>query len=838
MGRVTATVRKGLIAAVLLAVLLLGAPGAAGAAPFTLAQTLSGTGESGAGMFGTSVAVSSDGSTAVIGAPLDGSGDGAAFVFTRSGSTWTQDGPKLTGAGELGAGHFGAAVAISADGTIILVGAPADSSGAGAVWAFSRSGSTVSQAGAPLRGTGETGAGEFGTAVALSTAGDAALVGGPGDDAGTGAVWAFGRTGEEWTPQGGKLVSSHSAAGAQAGSAVAIAAGGGRALVGAPTPDGEGAVYTFTREGESWSEGPALAAPAGESSLDRFGASVALSGEGTTALVGAPGTTVPQLEPHEETEERGVAWTYQWNGSGWSLSEELEAERGGEEVYFGEAVALSADGRTGLVAEPGWGRAQVFRHEPNGWWKRGTDLLGEASVALSGDASLAFTGEPRAPSLTRTGLVSAWELFFGPFVHTGISASELSSTSAVVHAKVDPEGSEVTECVAEYGTSSFTAHAPCTPLPGAGNSLVEVTAHLEGLAPGTKYRYRFRAASAAGAETGSVWSLTTLAPAPVASTGAATQVGETTATLSGTVNPNGLQVSDCRFEYGTSEAYGSTVACSGEPGAGNSAQPVSADLTGLTPGQSYHYRLRATNSYGTGYGQDAEFEAAPAALPEFGVCSPSSGRTGSYSDKGCVKTVAGGNGEFGWQPWPAGPGGAGGSAAGPITFETAARRRLRCTQGALAGHLSGPQSAEQSLTLSGCEASGLAGTVCSSGSTAGEVRFEALAGRLGIITAGSKPDVGWRLSPLNGAVLASFTCGGTHYSLSGAVIASLKPINKPSGSFKLTFKGKRGVQAPGAFEGQPAGALTLSGPGSDEAASLSAHVSFGEGGGVEVKANA
>ena len=642
--------RRRLLAWVVLAVACLSAPASASASPFTPGPTLGGTGESGAGGFGTSIAVSSDGTTAVVGAPLDDGGVGAAFVFTRSASTWTQDGPKLTGAGEQGAAHFGAAVSVSADGMSILVGAPLDSSGAGAVWAFRRTGTSLSQEGAPLRGGEETGAGEFGAALALSADGETALVGGPGDDALTGAVWAFALQGGEWSQQGAKLVSSHSAPGAEAGSSVALSAGGDRALVGAPRPEGQGAVYSYAREAGAWSEGPALAAPWGDAEQDRFGASVALSDDGTAALVGAPGTTVPPLEAHEETEDRGVAWTFQWNGSTWSQHEELEAEHGGEEVWFGEFVAVSADGATAVVAEPGWGRAQVFRREPNGWWKRGTDLLGEGSVALSGDASLALTGEPRGPGLARS-----WELSFGPFVQTGSGALEVTASSATVRAHVDPEGHEVTECEVEYGTTALTASAPCRALPGAGNGLVEVSAHLAGLQPHTNYRYRFRASSGAGFEAGATWFFTTLAPSPVVSTGSVTAIGETTATLGGTVNPNGLQVSDCRFEYGTTEAYGSNVPCGGEPGAGNSPQPVSAALTALIPGQAYHYRLRATNSSGTSYGQDSQFEAATAALPEFGVCSPAGGAEGAYSDKGCVKPVAGRGGKYGWQPWPAGP---------------------------------------------------------------------------------------------------------------------------------------------------------------------------------------
>ena len=74
---------------------------------------LTGSGESGAGEFGARVALSSDGNTALIGGIGDNSDHGAAWVFTRSGSTWTQQGSKLTGSGESGEGEFGSSVALA-----------------------------------------------------------------------------------------------------------------------------------------------------------------------------------------------------------------------------------------------------------------------------------------------------------------------------------------------------------------------------------------------------------------------------------------------------------------------------------------------------------------------------------------------------------------------------------------------------------------------------------------------------------------------------------------------------------------------------------------------------
>jgi hypothetical protein len=154
-------------------------------------EKLTGAGAIGTGRFGYSVALSGDGDTALIGGRYESPDAGAAWVFTRSGSTWTQQGGKLVGTGHVGEGEFGESVALSADGDTALIGGPTDNSDTGAAWVFTRSGSTWTQQGGKLTGTGETGKGEFGESVTLSADGDTALIGGWRDDGGAGAAWAF-----------------------------------------------------------------------------------------------------------------------------------------------------------------------------------------------------------------------------------------------------------------------------------------------------------------------------------------------------------------------------------------------------------------------------------------------------------------------------------------------------------------------------------------------------------------------------------------------------------------------------------------------------------------------
>jgi hypothetical protein len=84
------------------------------------------------------VAVSADGTTAVVGGCLDNGGAGGAWVFARSGGAWTQQAGPLVGSGASGSAQQGWSVAISGDGSTVLAGGPADNSGVGATWVFTR----------------------------------------------------------------------------------------------------------------------------------------------------------------------------------------------------------------------------------------------------------------------------------------------------------------------------------------------------------------------------------------------------------------------------------------------------------------------------------------------------------------------------------------------------------------------------------------------------------------------------------------------------------------------------------------------------------------------------
>jgi len=131
-----------------------------------------------------------------------------------------------------------------------------------------------------------------------------------------------------------------------------------------------------------------------------------------------------------------------------------------------------------------------------------------------------------------------------------------------------------------------------------------VSATVDDLAPATTYHYRLVATNAAGTAQGADGILTT-APAvvPVVATGAATGFSATSATLNGSVNPNGRPAT-WYFEYGTSTGYG-TKTPSQNAGSGTSASAVSAPVTGLKAGRMYHFRLVASSDAGTSKGGDS-----------------------------------------------------------------------------------------------------------------------------------------------------------------------------------------------------------------------------------------
>jgi hypothetical protein len=194
-----------------------------------------------------------------------------------------------------------------------------------------------------------------------------------------------------------------------------------------------------------------------------------------------------------------------------------------------------------------------------------------------------------------------------PAVSTG-NATSISTTSATLNGTVNPEGQSTTYYF-EYGTTTSYGSQTATASAGAGSVDVKVTTTIESLVPDTTYHYRLVASNASGTALGGDVSFRTpKPPAPVVVTRRATNIGQTSATLNGTVNPEG-QATSYFFQYGTSTAYGSQSSTTSAGSAKNAAS-VSAVIGALTPNTTYHYRLAATNVNGTSYSHDFSFKTA------------------------------------------------------------------------------------------------------------------------------------------------------------------------------------------------------------------------------------
>lgn len=299
--------------------------------------------ESARGHFGMAVALSGDGDVAAIGGPADRGYRGSAWVFARSGGEWHEK-AKLTGAGVGEGTYFGRSVAVSQDGGTLLVGGPGQAHDAGAAWAFGPLGSSWVQHGAALSGGGESGEGRFGYSVALSGDGSTALVGGRGDAGAAGAAWVFERQpGSGYLQQGGKLAGGEEQGAAQLGYSAALSAGGDTAVLGGPRDaESVGAAWVFTRSGTTWSQQGAKRTGGGESGKGWFGASAALAADGRTALIGG----------FHDGGGAGAAWLFH-EGSAPPVEEEEEkeppAKRPGEGKREGGAQTVTVLGSSGVL---------------------------------------------------------------------------------------------------------------------------------------------------------------------------------------------------------------------------------------------------------------------------------------------------------------------------------------------------------------------------------------------------------------------------------------------------------------------------------------------------------
>jgi hypothetical protein len=423
---------------------------------------------------------------------------------------------------------LGESVAISADGSTLVIGAPfAVGSQRGAVYVFLRPASgwmSTATVSAVLRASDSAPLDKLGTSVAVSANGRVIIAGAPGTEE-QGGVYLWERPSAGWSgtlTETVKLVPSSDQSGAEIGASVALNASGTTVVGGAPTAGGEaGAIFVWEQPGVSWGRGslPQTAVltvnDGGEGAL--LGVSVALSADGATLLAGAPESSNGAAPP-------GAGYLFLRPGSNWTTTDQYTARLTTSDVsapFLGGAVALSGDGAVAalLATSPnssGPGLAAIYVRPSGGWASASeTAVLAsppdaraeEASVALNGDGSLVVWGGP-ASGTTAAGQIGlfarpagGWSGIVAPFQVTGASDAAPSALFGLATA-LTPDGGTVV--VGAPGAQSgrgqaylfagaqFVSFSPVSASPGdtvtiAGANLDQVTGVTFGGVPALQF---------------------------------------------------------------------------------------------------------------------------------------------------------------------------------------------------------------------------------------------------------------------------------------------------------------------------------------------------------------
>lgn len=488
----------------LLTVLIYAAP--ASATLFSQITKLTGTGSAAGDWAGYSVAVSADNKTLIFGAPqasVNGQVTGEVFVFVNDNGTWTQQATLNVPA--LVTSSFGSSVALSANGNTAVIGAPYATVGgtsSGMVYVFTRNGSTWTEQTSFSNPTPASG-GSFGTYVALSGNANTLLIGAPAMSVGSlssaGAVFSYSQANGKWSGPA-TITASDASASAQFGN-VALSSDGTMALVGAP---GAEKAYFFSQSGGNWTQTQTVSDPV--TGNGQFGSAVALSGDGHTALVGAKNTTVAGGIYGTNA---GQAYAYTFDNGAWGAPQTIanpdNSDTGsgstqGFDEYFGTAVALSADGNTAMVTAirgvtgDSKGKAFMFARSGTSWTETKevddppsaqNDHFG-ISATLSTDGSTAFVG-------------SYWGSI-SHYVYVIASTADLALTLKADHASAAPGQSITymltatnndTEVTATNVTVSDTLPSGTTATnstTGCSGTTGTVTCVQASLAPGATYQ--------------------------------------------------------------------------------------------------------------------------------------------------------------------------------------------------------------------------------------------------------------------------------------------------------------------------------------------------------------
>lgn len=307
------------------------------------------------GSFGVAVDLTADGSTAVVGAEGHNYTQGGAYIFHRADGLWSKT-ADLTPTGLAYGDSYGNAVAISADGSVVMVGEVGWQQLTGEVLVFQRTAAGWAAV-ASLTPSDAVSYSHFGDSISMDAAGNRVVIGALGVDGFVGGAYVFSREQDgQWT-ETAELQPQHPAGQLDFGTSVSMSRNGSVVLAGANLyNDAAGAAYLFSRHGRRWTQQALLTAAQPQAGA-YFGTSVALNASGSAAVIGAV----------YENNGEGAAYIFQGGPGGWQQASRL-SEAGSDQ--FGDAVALNNGGgiaAVGAEATQTTGTTYVYTRSGAGW---------------------------------------------------------------------------------------------------------------------------------------------------------------------------------------------------------------------------------------------------------------------------------------------------------------------------------------------------------------------------------------------------------------------------------------------------------------------------------------
>ena len=496
--------------------------------------------------------------------------------------------------------------------------------------------------------------------------------------AGAAYVFTEGPSGWSTSTQAAELLPSTSEESAQFGHSVAIS--GKTIVVGSPDataigPD-NGAAYVFSEPVGGWSSASVQHQTAAlwdseDQAFPEFGKSVAIVGE--TIVVGSPSYVnyLYRQTTFREHPQVGAAFIFVQPPGGWSAKaqqyqsftlmetekEYLEYE---EDDFFGASVAIGETGGEQTVVVTAsdakveghfqQGAVFVFNRPKAGW--TGSPLESSPGATLTNSDGVAHEKLGEASGKGILGLAGQTVAISGSEIVVGAPEAQDGSNEyeGAAYVFAEPAGGWESERAqhqaakllpadgkadSEFG-KSVAAENPTVMVGSAGNGYVysmpaggwsgephqgsELEGYVSSVALVPGYALVGELGRKPPKETGhSLQGDVEVIPlGPIVATGSTSATTASSATVEGSVAPNRNAVSMCVFQYGTSATYGAEVSCAQSvAGEGSTPTTVTAALTGLTPGTTYHYRVIATNADGTSYGLDRTFTtSSEAGAPE------------------------------------------------------------------------------------------------------------------------------------------------------------------------------------------------------------------------------